>query len=155
MGSAITNSITKAQAIKRYKDKLKTLVPDALKYVKRGIVPVSAQYPYVLIRVPITEKYTEQSSGKTLAHVKSMDLLFDVVTQPKNDSNENSVDDSTIDELVEIIREKLDEVPDGQTIIGHEWQHEEEFLGEDIQGMTIFYTVQFINRPKKASNLTS
>lgn len=137
----------KSEAINKIKTKLLELKPNSFKEVKRGAGIIASVYPYCLIRVPLTEKFRDKDSGQTLPFIHTFDLLLDIVSVYGNDK----VEDEELDLLVELVKDKMLEIPDGQNIVGIEWQHDEEWLGisNNEQGQTVWYTVQYQNKSSK------
>ena len=130
----------KSQVLKTLKTKLTEITQ--FKQVKRGNIYDPSQYPILLIRVPIAESYYEQLTNKKIPNIQSCDILLDIINVYGN----GVLEDEKLDELVELVKEKMNTVSDGANIIGIEWQHDEEWEnspGDNTQGMTVYYTLQY------------
>jgi hypothetical protein len=109
--------------------------------------PISfSQFPSCYFTVPICEQFINEFDKKKLPFIFNLDLIICVNTQ---NSNGPEMKDDDLDIIVELVKNKINLLPDGTTIIGVEWQHDEEFEGDNAGeiGMAIVYKLQYRDAP--------
>lgn len=123
---------TKGQVRREILEKLKGL--GAFERVYNGKPPLDSINPCVGLIIPVTEAYIEESNGQRNPKLNSVDLLFEIKI--------SSGEVKDFDDLIESVKSV---VPKINSIIGAEWEHDEEFINPDAarQGITIFYKAQF------------